>query len=235
MLFVFVLSYVQKQFEFVKIFICLSFFYTNYVNASLLIGKKYSKKIFYFIKLFLKEFYFIGAVFPHYGYSTNISMESDQEIIFKHAIYVSNQNKLAGFNSASSHPTLLHKIIHVNKQDQLKTIKNSNDYASKRLNFIFKLKKLIIVKFLVCKETSGNLVALVGPHENVLKSYVKSLCQDLELIHFDIEPTLDPSYSFNFYPALDVLCQAFSDLIKTFEWKHTAIIYNSNTSLLKFI
>ena len=67
----------------------------------------------------------LGAIFPNYGYSSNTSMESDQEIIFKHAIYVSNQNKLTGYNSATSHPTLLHKIIHVNKQDQLKTIKNS--------------------------------------------------------------------------------------------------------------
>ena len=210
-------------------------FFTQTMSMHLCLLVKKFKNIFYSIKLFLKEFYFLGAVFPHYGYSSNISMESDQEIIFKHAIYISNQNKLAGFNSASSHPTLLHKIIHFNKQDQLKTIKNSNNYASKRLILIFKIEKLMIVKFLVCKETSGNLVALVGPHENVLKSYVKSLCQDLELIHFDIEPTLDPSYSFNFYPALDVLCQAFSDLIKTFEWKHTAIIYNSNTSLLRLI
>jgi hypothetical protein len=85
----------------------------------------------------------------------------------------------------------------------------------------------------VCKDTSGNILALIGPQEDTLKLYVKSLCEELELIHFDIDPSLEASYSFNLYPALDVLCHAFSELIKNFEWKHAAIIYNAKTSKFK--
>ena len=63
-----------------------------------------------------------------------------------------------------------------------------------------------------------------------VKLYVQSLCEQLDLIHFDVEPSLEATYSFNLYPSVDVLCQAFVDLIKKFEWKHTAIIYDSKTS-----
>jgi hypothetical protein len=83
----------------------------------------------------------------------------------------------------------------------------------------------------VCKDTSGNILALIGPQGATLKLYVQSLCEQLDLIHFDVEPSLEASYSFNLYPSVDVLCQAFVDLIKKFEWKHTAIIYDSKTSI----
>ena len=56
------------------------------------------------------------------------------------------------------------------------------------------------------------------------------MAEQLDLIHFDIDPSAEPSYSFNLYPSGDVICRTFSDLIKLFEWKHLAIIYNSKTS-----
>lgn len=75
------------------------------------------------------------------------------------------------------------------------------------------------------------MIALIDPRLESLKFYSRSLSENLDLIHFDIEQNSEPSYSFNLFPALDVMCQAFSDLIKKFEWKHAAIIYNSDTNL----
>lgn len=60
--------------------------------------------------------------------------------------------------------------------------------------------------------------------------YSRSLAEQLDLIHFDVDPAIEPTYSFNIHPAADVMCRAFADLIKKFEWRHLAIIYNSNTS-----
>ena len=74
----------------------------------------------------LIEFQQTGAIFPNYGYGANVSQESDEEIVFKHAVYISNQYKLTYLNTPSNYPTLLHKIIHISKIDQLKTIKKSN-------------------------------------------------------------------------------------------------------------
>lgn len=51
--------------------------------------------------------------------------ELDEEIIFKHAVYVSNQYKNNYLNTLPFYPTLLHKIIQVPKGDQLKTSKRS--------------------------------------------------------------------------------------------------------------
>lgn len=85
-----------------------------------------------------------GAPFPN-GSMPTIPPESDEEIVFKHAVYISNQNKF-GFNGggggssggsggssgaansaiANTYSTLLHKIIQVSPSDQLKTIKKSN-------------------------------------------------------------------------------------------------------------
>jgi hypothetical protein len=74
------------------------------------------------------------------------------------------------------------------------------------------------------------MVALVGPSDDIMQLYIKSLSEELNLIHFDIEPKLYNTYSFNLFPALDVLCLGYADLVKKFEWKHLAIIYNSKTS-----
>jgi hypothetical protein len=155
----------------------------------------------------------IGALFHNNeGNNNNITsttLETDEEIVFKHAVYISNQYKLAFLNAPPDYPTLLHRIIHLSRSDQ-------------QLNTIKK----------ICKHTNGNMLAMIGPrNDNSLKMYVKSLCEQLDVLHFDIEPSFDRNInSFNFYPSLEVLCHAFSDLIKKFEWTHAAVIYNSRTS-----
>jgi hypothetical protein len=74
------------------------------------------------------------------------------------------------------------------------------------------------------------MLALVGPSEDLTQLYVKSLSEELDLVHFDIEPKLYNSYSFNLHPSLEVLCNGFAALVKKFEWKHVAIIYDAKTS-----
>lgn len=128
-------------------------------------------------------------------------------------MYISNQYKLAFLNAPPDYPTLLHHIIHFSESDQFKMIKK------------------------VCIETNGNLLAMIGPTDhNTLKMYVKSLCEKLDILHFDIEPTFEQQQnSFNFFPSLEILCHAFSDLIKKFGWSHAAVIYNSKTSKFKLL
>lgn len=71
----------------------------------------------------------------------------------------------------------------------------------------------------------------MGPHDDAFKLYIKSMCHELDIIHFDIDPALEPSHSFNIYPSLDVLCTGFADLIKKFGWKHVAILYDPKSSM----
>lgn len=74
------------------------------------------------------------------------------------------------------------------------------------------------------------MLSLIGPQDEITKLYIKSLSEELNLIHFDIEPSLESTYSFNLFPSLDILCHGFAELVKRFEWKHLAIIYDSKTS-----
>jgi hypothetical protein len=67
----------------------------------------------------------IGALFQN---DNNSTIESDEEIVFKHAVYISNQYKSSYLNAASNYPTLLHKIIHIPKLEQLKAIKKGRKY-----------------------------------------------------------------------------------------------------------
>ena len=66
----------------------------------------------------------LGALFQNNGL-INTNVDSDEEIVFKHAVYVSNQIKLTFTNQQTNQLTLLHKIIQISKGDQLKTIKKS--------------------------------------------------------------------------------------------------------------
>lgn len=74
------------------------------------------------------------------------------------------------------------------------------------------------------------MIALIGPNQQSFRQYIQSLSEELDLVHLDIEPSSEPSYSFNLYPSTDTLCRMFGDLIKRFQWKHAAIIYDSRTS-----
>ena len=74
------------------------------------------------------------------------------------------------------------------------------------------------------------MITLIGSEEETFKNYAQSISEDLDLVHFDIEPSTESSHSFNLYPSSDTLCKTFGDLIKRFQWKHAAIIYDSKTS-----
>jgi len=70
-----------------------------------------------------------GALFSaDSALNNNRSIESDEEIVFKHAVYISNQYKssVSFINEPSHHSTLLHKIIHIPKLEQVQVIKKGN-------------------------------------------------------------------------------------------------------------
>lgn len=78
------------------------------------------------------------------------------------------------------------------------------------------------------------MLGFIGPYENKLENFIESLSQELDLIHIETQPTQQTRHSFNMYPSLDHLCNAFADLITLFQWKHAAIFYNMETSKLLF-
>lgn len=68
--------------------------------------------------------FILGALFGADKTVSNRSIESDEEIVFKHAVYISNQYKSISYiNEPSHHSTLLHKIIHIPRLEQVQTIK----------------------------------------------------------------------------------------------------------------
>lgn len=87
------------------------------------------------------EFIFccLGALHSNDG--TNNSIELEEEIVFKHAIYISNQLKATSptnqaVNLPSHFSTLLHKLVRLNNLNQIKAIKKSNYFS---FHLIFEL------------------------------------------------------------------------------------------------
>ncbi len=74
------------------------------------------------------------------------------------------------------------------------------------------------------------MLSYIGFENQNLKQYTKSLSEELDIIHLDVSGSFYPTYSFNMFPALDVMCKAFSNLINYFDWKHGAILYDQNSS-----
>ncbi|RNA26265.1 glutamate receptor kainate 2-like isoform X1 [Brachionus plicatilis] len=110
----------------------------------------------------------IGGLFSLDSQNGTVNYETDEEIIFKHAIYISNQLKNTLHNTLPYYPTLLHKIVHVPENDRLNTIKK------------------------ICKEIHGNMIAIIDPRLGSFKLYSRSLSENLDLIHFDIEQNSEP-------------------------------------------
>jgi hypothetical protein len=74
------------------------------------------------------------------------------------------------------------------------------------------------------------MLGFIGSYDSQLESYIESMSRDLNLLHIQTKQRLSTRFSFNIYPSIDVVCNAFVDLIELFQWKHAAIIYNLETS-----
>lgn len=83
----------------------------------------------------------------------------------------------------------------------------------------------------VCKETNGNIIGYIGYSNDPIHSYINSLSKDLNIIYMNTSPKKDLNEnSFSIYPESSTMCKAFSSIIDLFNWKHVAIIYDTENS-----
>ena len=110
-------------------FILIFLLSIKHVNSSLLIGKLSTniKATSIQLSFHRNDPIFLGALFGADTVKNGSHMvESDEEIVFKHAVYISNQYKISYLNEPSHHSTLLHTIIHIPRLEQVHTIKKGN-------------------------------------------------------------------------------------------------------------
>ena len=84
----------------------------------------------------------------------------------------------------------------------------------------------------MCNEVKGNTIAFTVPFNNgLLKNYVDSISQQFNLINVQTTTQAKTSnFAFDFNPSPDLVCDAFADLLKFYQWRHAIVFYNSETS-----
>jgi len=83
----------------------------------------------------------------------------------------------------------------------------------------------------VCGLLHNGVVAIFGPLTGLSPVHVQSICDALDIPH--IETRLDfqlqkGESSINLYPRPQVLARAYVDLVKEWNWKTFAIVYENN-------
>jgi len=73
--------------------------------------------------------------------------------------------------------------------------------------------------------------AIFGPSDPHLGAHVQSICDALEIPHLEARIDMDNEYkpfSVNVYPPIDMINQAFIDVMFFFNWTKVAIIYEED-------
>jgi hypothetical protein len=74
-------------------------------------------------------------------------------------------------------------------------------------------------------------VGFIGKaHDKAVQTYVSSISRELDLVYLDTGSDLQAMNAFAIFPSVDIVCQAFANLIFFFKFKHAAILYNTKTS-----
>ena len=112
----------------------------------------------------------------------------------------------------------------LNYQDNLIQLKFLVNYF---INIFFNFTK-------VCGLLRNGVVAIFGPQDSISSMQVRSICENFEIPH--IETRLDyerdrTDLSINFYPHPFQLSKVYMDLIKAWDWKSFAIIYENNDGM----
>lgn len=91
--------------------------------------------------------------------------------------------------------------------------------------------KLCVFGRLVCNLLANGAVALFGPLSGRTSLHIQSISDSLEIphieCHWNIEDQVD-HLSINLYPKPSSLSRAYVDLVKAWNWKSFAIIYEDN-------
>lgn len=82
-----------------------------------------------------------------------------------------------------------------------------------------------------CLQVEHGAQAIFGPSDPHLGAHVQSICDALEIPHLEARIDMDNEYkpfSVNVYPPIDMINQAFIDVMFFFNWTKVAIIYEED-------
>lgn len=83
----------------------------------------------------------------------------------------------------------------------------------------------------MCGLLKNGVAGIFGPSSCVTSDIVQSICDALEIPHAETRSDLETSrdeLSINLYPKPSILAKAFIDLVKAWNWRHFAIVYEEN-------
>lgn len=109
------------------------------------------------------------------------------------------------------------------------------------LNLIDLIRLLIIhCCYLVCEMVSSGAVVIVGPKSPNIADIVASICNEMNIPHLvsyhrtpDIRKNPYHMFTRNISPDINLLSNALVDVIRNYEWKRFAIIYDSEEGLIR--
>lgn len=83
-------------------------------------------------------------------------------------------------------------------------------------------------------------VAIVGPKSIFISDVIASICNELNVPHIVnhyrlVDTSVSPFHRFtrNIYPDISLLSSALVDIVRNYDWKKFAVIYDSEESLLR--
>ncbi|XP_013407964.2 glutamate receptor ionotropic, kainate 2 [Lingula anatina] len=87
-----------------------------------------------------------------------------------------------------------------------------------------------------CYQIGRGVASVMGPDDPYLSSHVSSICNALDIPHFEIGPNVFqqnrvPS-SINIHPDLSVLNSLYHDILEYYQWKDFVILYGDHERLL---
>ncbi|KAK4337133.1 hypothetical protein RND71_043892 [Anisodus tanguticus] len=86
----------------------------------------------------------------------------------------------------------------------------------------------------VCGLLKNGVAGIFGPLSGMTSEHVQSICDALEIPHVETRSDFESSrdeLSINLYPRPSVLARAFMDLVKAWNWRHFAIVYEENEGI----
>ncbi|KAG1653518.1 Glutamate receptor ionotropic, kainate 2 [Nymphon striatum] len=87
-----------------------------------------------------------------------------------------------------------------------------------------------------CKMLNLGVAAVFGPHTNDLSQAVGSVLDSFDVPHFEARwdaRRRNKDYTFNLFPDLQTVVQAYKDVLKAKNWKKYAILYEDNEALIR--
>ena len=83
----------------------------------------------------------------------------------------------------------------------------------------------------VCGLLRSGVAAIFGPLSGITSMHVQSICDALEIPHIETRWDMQlhrDDLSINLYPRPSVLAKAYIDIVRAWNWRHFAVVYEDN-------